>query len=390
VKILVLAPHPFFQNRGTPIAVRALLQALGEAGHAIDLATYHEGEDLALPGVRHHRIADIGVRGVRPGFSAKKLLCDVALTARVLALVRTSRPDLVHAVEEAAFIALLLKRLLGIPFVYDMDSSLAQQLTEKYPRLRRIDGWLEAGERLAVRESLAVVAVCKSIEDTARSYDGEKPVLRLEDFSLLRTGQDATPLAAEFASVPRPRAMYVGNLEPYQGIDLLLGAFSRLVAAGGAGSLAVVGGEPADVERYAARARELGLAGRVLFAGSQPLRRLGAVLDQADVVVSPRIQGRNTPMKIYSYLDSRKPLVATRLETHTQLLDDSIACLVEPEPGAMAEALGRLFRDPREGAALATRARARVEREFTFDAFRSKVTAFYDRVGRDLGAGGGD
>ena len=70
------------------------------------------------------------------------------------------------------------------------------------------------------------------------------------------------------------------------------------------------------------------------------------------MLVSPRLKGLNTPMKIYSYLDSGSAVLATRLRTHTQVLDDGIAYLVEPEPVA----LGRRSRrtDGRPRAARAT------------------------------------
>jgi glycosyltransferase involved in cell wall biosynthesis len=63
------------------------------------------------------------------------------------------------------------------------------------------------------------------------------------------------------------------------------------------------------------------------------------------VLVSPRCRGENTPFKIYTYLASGRPLVATRIPTHTQLLDDTLAWLVEPTPEGLAfgirEALAR-------------------------------------------------
>jgi len=56
VRILLLAPHPFFQQRGTPIAERMLLEVLAGHGHQIDVLTFHEGEDVQIPGCRFRRI----------------------------------------------------------------------------------------------------------------------------------------------------------------------------------------------------------------------------------------------------------------------------------------------------------------------------------------------
>ena len=59
-----------------------------------------------------------------------------------------------------------------------------------------------------------------------------------------------------------------------------------------------------------------------------PITEDGLVI--ADLLVSPRVKGENTPFKVYTFLASGRPLLATRIPTHTQLLDDDLAWLVEP------------------------------------------------------------
>jgi len=190
MKILLLAPHPFFQNRGTPIAVRALAEVLGEAGHRVDLLAYAEGDDVVLPGVRLLRIPRLpGLSGIRPGFSFKKLVADGLMAASILPLVHRQRYDLVHAVEESAYLARALKAVYRIPYVYDMDSSLAQQLTERLPRLRPAMTILAACERLALRHAAAVVPVCEALAAVAQRGHARKVVL-LPDVSLLDGATD--------------------------------------------------------------------------------------------------------------------------------------------------------------------------------------------------------
>jgi glycosyltransferase involved in cell wall biosynthesis len=243
-----------------------------------------------------------------------------------------------------------------------------------------------------VRESLAVVAVCKALEDVARRYAPNTIVHRIEDFSLLpeRTGQSdsasRTDVDEELQSLASegPVVLYVGNLERYQGIDLLIDAFGRVTDRAPLARLAVVGGHPADVQRYRTKIHSLGMADRVRFVGPRPLAALPHVLRHATIVVSPRLDGQNTPMKIYSYLDSDRPLVATRLPTHTQVLDSEIALLAEPTPDALADALVRLLDDPALRARLVRAATQRVRAEFSRDAYRRKMLAFYDAVDSEL------
>ena len=113
------------------------------------------------------------------------------------------------------------------------------------------------------------------------------------------------------------------------------------------------------------------------YAENRPISVLDDLLRQADVLVSPRLKGLNTPMKIYSYLDSGTAVLATRLRTHTQVLDDRIAYLVEPEPEALGQGLADLLSDPGLRSRLATQAKAYVQQEFTPEAAHRKLGSFY-------------
>ncbi len=385
MRILVLAPQPFFQERGTPIAVRLFLEVLGQAGHHLELLTYHEGDNVDLPGVVIHRIPVLwGTKGVRPGFSAKKLICDAAMAVKALKLVRRKDFDMVHAVEEAAFIAWVLKILYGLPYVYDMDSSLATQVLDKFPWLGPAAGFLHWAEGQALSHSQGVLAVCHSLRDRARKYASRVPVACLEDTSLLGGGVNrSTP--GELESLDGVKVMYVGNLESYQGIDLLLRGFGLALRQIPRLRLVVIGGVETHIAKYRGMAAELGVAGRVSFLGPRPAGELGVYLQAADILVSPRIAGDNTPMKIFSYLDSGKPLLATRLATHTQVLDDKVAMLVEPEPADLARGLTALASDPDLGQELGRQGRRRVRLRYSREAYGRKLNSFYAAMARALG-----
>ena len=111
-----------------------------------------------------------------------------------------------------------------------------------------------------------------------------------------------------------------------------------------------------------------------------PISDLPALFKRADVLVSPRLTGLNTPMKIYSYLDSGAAVLATKLPTHTQVLDHRIAYLVEPEPEALGRGLAELLRDPDLRERLATEAKRHVQEEFTPEAAQRKLGNFYSQI----------
>jgi glycosyltransferase involved in cell wall biosynthesis len=385
MNILVLAPHPFFQPRGTPIAVREVLEFLSSEGHTVDLLTYHEGTDVEIPGCTIHRIRPIpGVRGIRPGFSIKKVLCDAVMFVQSLGMARRKRYHLVHAVEESVFMANVIRLVYGIPFVYDMDSSLTDQVIEKHARLAALRPGMRAVESNAVRRSVGVLAVCPALENRAREYDADQLVACVEDASLLQPVSDDNENLADSLGAADPLIMYVGNLERYQGMDLLLDSFARAVEDLPRARLVVIGGTVDDIQSYRRRSRQLHIEDRAHFIGPRPLDLLAGYLRQADILVSPRLVGNNTPMKIYSYLDSGVPILATRLPTHTQVLDDSIAALADPTPEAFASAIVRLARDSAWRQSLAHHAALRVQQDFTPAATRGKLRNFYHAVATKL------
>src|SRR5690606_30645805 len=134
---------------------------------------------------------------------------------------------------------------------------------------------------------------------------------------------------------------------------------------------------------------DLGIAQRVHFLGPRPIEHLGGYLEQADVLASPRVLGTNTPMKLYSYLDSGRAVLATRLPTHTQVLDDSVALLVDPTPEHFGTGLARLLGDAELREVLGRQARQRVQEEYTPQAAKRKLLAFYNLLEREMAQPGG-
>jgi glycosyltransferase involved in cell wall biosynthesis len=391
MRILVIAPQPFYQERGTPIATRLLVEALQAAGHGVDVLTYHVGEDPKLPGVRVFRAPAVPfVRDVPIGFSLRKVLCDVALLWRLFTLTRRNRYDVLHAVEEAVFLSLLVRGIsrgsvgslagLGCRVVYDMDSSLPEQLLGKYGALQALDGVLRRVERLAIARSDLVMAVCEDLAARARAYATATPVDVVEDVSLLgdaaATG-DVDDLRRELPD-GEVLALYVGNLEHYQGVDLMLDALTKLESP--PLKFVAIGGGPEAVAAYRNRAEELGVTAQVTFLGARPVSQLGAYLAQADLLVSPRLLGNNTPMKLYSYLAAGKAVLATRIRSHTQVLSDDSALLVEPTAAAFARGLDALLRSPALRERLGGAARRLAATRYSVSHFRASVASAYRRL----------
>lgn len=379
--ILILAPQPFFQNRGTPIAVKLLAEELAALGYNVHLLVFHEGEEVQLPGVTLHRIPEIwGIKNIPPSISVKKIVCDAFMFFKGLSLVRKHRYDFVHAVEESVFIALVLKKIFGTNYVYDMDSSLAIQIVDKLPFTKPLRGVLEWFERLAVRGSCGVVAVCKALLDIARNYAPEQQMVCLEDISLLDTSiQGEEQLRGKY-DIDGPIMLYVGNLEGYQGIDLLLESFQLARQQGAQGNVVIIGGTEESIARYREYAATLGIEANTFFCGPRPVELLGHYLAQANILLSPRIQGNNTPMKLYSYLDAARVVLATDLPTHTQVLTEDFACLVQPNSKSMAQGMVDLLGNQQRCIELGERGREVAQQKYSISSYRKKLASFYKNI----------
>ncbi len=345
----------------------------------MDLLTYHEGEPVVHPGLTLHRIRRPPfARQVPPGPSLKKILCDLYMAPRALAMARRQHYDVVHAVEESVYMAMWIRRRQGTPYLYDMDSSLSRQIAEKFPLLKFLLPLLRHAERAALRGALAVIPVCQALADIAHA-EGAGKICLLRDISLMTPASPADREAVrQLMPPPGPtRFLYLGNLESYQGLDLLLDAFAIFRDRGGTGCLVVAGGKPDDIRRYRNRAESLKLADRVHFIGPQPIRRMAALFEAADVLVSPRIKGNNTPMKIYSYLASGKAILATDLPTHTQVLNPTVARLVAPQAEPWAAAMLQLAADPALRGQLGAAGQARAREAHSLETFDRTVLDLY-------------
>ncbi|WP_235110402.1 glycosyltransferase [Acaryochloris marina] len=149
------------------------------------MLTFPEGDDVVYDNVRIYRTPKLPfIKNISPGFSGKKLVCDGFMLIQAINLCLKYKYDIVHSVEESAFIALVLKVVFRTPYIYDMDSSLAQQMIEKFSFLSSLRFLFNAFERLAVQQAKVVIPVCETLSEDIQVYKPKRVVV-LPDISLL-------------------------------------------------------------------------------------------------------------------------------------------------------------------------------------------------------------
>jgi len=384
MKVLMIAPQPFFQPRGTPFSVLHRLTALSKLGYRVDLVTYPIGENVAIDGVTIHRAAPVPfVRQIAIGPSKAKIFLDAVLYRKAVSLLKKSRYDLIHTHEEAGFFGIRLSRKFDTLHLYDMHSSLPQQLKNfKYSRSRVLMRIFERLEDATIKSAQAVITICPELfyyvkERFPEKYN--KLIENVADNSLVfgkksENGKVSTPLDLNGDRM----ILYTGTFEAYQGLDLLIDASKLVLDKQSHTRFVIVGGKPEQVDFYKRKAAAVGVGRKFTFTGQVPPQSIPHFMNVAKVLVSPRVDGNNTPLKIYSYLRSGVPIVATRHITHTQVLNDDVSVLTECKADAFGRGILSVLDDENYAERIGKNAQALAEREYSYEAYLNKTREIYE------------
>lgn len=382
----MVAPQPFYEDRGTPIALRQFLLAMGELGRSVDLVTYPIGADVAIPGLRIFRSGNpFGFGSVPIGFSLRKVILDLPLIATLQRRLSCERYECIHAVEEAAFPAAVLARRHGIPLLYDMQSSLAEQLTRLAPLAAPpARAALDAMERWLLRRS-SLVVTSAGLAERVRLIVPRTPV---REWHFPSAPVDSNPAEVQRLrerlglSRPGPVVLYSGTFESYQGLPELISAIPLVRARVPDATFVFVGADKANGLFAQDPAPSLIASGALRVIDRQPRAEMAAFLALADVLVSPRAYGGNLPLKIFDYLAAGRPIVATDIPTHRTVLAEDRAVLVAPRTDSIAEGIAAVLDDPARAERLAAAAGNYARTHFGWSRFVDSVESLYAEVAR--------
>ena len=381
----MVAPQPFFEPRGTPFSVLGRLKALSKLGHEVDLVTYHIGEDVVIPDVVIRRIPDIPfIRKISIGPSAKKLFLDMFLLVKTMSLLMRRRYDLLHSHEEASFFCVFFAKVFRVPHLYDMHSSLPQQLGNfQYSKFSPLIWLFTFLEKITINSSQAVITICPALEEQVKDVCPHAPHLMIENMTIERSpdsvpDEDVQQFKATYQLEGRRIVLYTGTFETYQGIPLLIQSAKAVVEKIPNVVFVLMGGTPQQVDDVRSQIKEEGLLSSFCLTGSRPSTEIPCAIRAADILVSPRIKGTNTPLKIYAYLQSGKPIVATNLSTHTQVLNEHVAFLTDTNETAFANGILDSLMHEEDATARGHRARELFETQFSYDIYLEKTAKILD------------
>lgn len=381
MKILMLAPEPFFEPRGTPFAVLGRIKALSGLGHEVDLITYHIGKDVEIPRVKIYRTPILGfIKEVPVGPSRIKFLLDLLVLAKAFRMLLGTRYDLIHAHEEACVFGVLLAKIFGVRHLYDFHSSIPQAMRNfGYGQFTLLIRTLEWIERLTINGSDGVITISPALAGYVRKTNGNVPIAMIENIiedlhQNTITEEKISAFKDTYSKLNGNKiVLYTGTFEPYQGIELFISSAKRVLQSRTDIIFVLVGGKAHQVEQFREQVSGLEISSHFYFTGIRPPEEMPLFMQSAHALVSPRIGGNNTPLKIYGYLRSGKPIIATRVEAHTQVLDDELAVLVDPQPDSMANGILTVLSNPSYAKKMGERAKNYFENHYSIETFVNRT-----------------
>jgi len=388
MRILMISPQPFFESRGAPFCVYQHIKALLTLGYEVDLVTYHLGKNVNLPGLRIFRAPRLPlIHSVKPGPSLAKIPLDVAVFFTVLWRLCVGRYRYLHAHEEGAFIGVLLSIVFGCEHLYYMHCDLPDLVTSslknnKSLKIRLLVWLVDFVQKMMVRGTKAVITFYPELETTARKIAPTKPIYMIlppavDEGVPLATKEDAERVRRQLKLGEGPILVYTGTLEKYQGLDTLLQSVQAVCDVYPKAQYVIVGGKPEQVEELRILAQQLDVIEHVTFVGQRPTEEMSNYMALADVLVSPRSKGTHTPLKLYTYLRSGKPILATAIVSHTQILTSDVALLVSPTPEGLAQGTLTLLREHKLAQKLGENARQTYEKQYSWPVFLEKNRQVY-------------
>jgi glycosyltransferase involved in cell wall biosynthesis len=220
------------------------------------------------------------------------------------------------------------------------------------------------------------------LEEYVKQVDPTIHVVIIENIALHAYETHVTPAAVAELSEKlnlsgRLPIVYTGTYERYQGLDMALECVDIVVKQYPSVIFLFVGAKNQQAKEWTEKAKEMNLQDHVLFLDVVPPEESMVFLAYAAVLISPRLNGTSTPLKIYSYLHAGKPIVATNIKSHTQVLDLNTAMLVAPDKDAFAEGIIRVLQDPELAQCLGTNALHYAQEKFNYQSYMSKVGQIY-------------
>ena len=361
LRILMLAPTPFFADRGCHVRIYEEARALIELGHEVLIVTYHLGREMeGIPTLRIPNVPWYGKLAAGPSWHKPYL--DILLFIKAFTTARGYRPDIIHAhLHEGAFIGLMLKKLLRIPLVFDCQGSLTAEMADHtfirggsllFRMFRYLEKKINNGADFIVTSSLRGAA--ELVDSWKVPSDRVKGLIDGVDADIFRPFPRDEARKALKLTPGGKIVVFLGVLNRYQGIDILLEVVTILKERGTAPHFLIMGFPD---EEYRKRVESLGLGDQITFTGRVDYHKTPLYLCAGDIAVSPKISLTEANGKLFNYMACGLPTVVFDNPANREILGDAGVYARPGDPADFAARIEALLNDRTRMAELSARLR---------------------------------
>lgn len=383
-KILMIAPTPFFADRGCHVQIYEQAKSLQKFGYKVTICTYHNGRDIL--GIDIRRIINIPwYNKLEAGPSLHQIYLDVLLLFKSLRVALQINPDIIHGhLHEGALIGYFISKIIRRPLLFDLQGSLTGEMTAH--KFLKGNGFLYKFIRFIEKriDNLADVVVTQST-DMVKELENEfglskdKVFLTLDgvDTDEFIPDLDVSDLK-ERLNLPSDKkiVVYLGLLNEYQGVDCLLKSIP-LVLENIRNVYFLIMGYP-DVEKYKKMAKELGILEYITFTGRIDYNEAPRYILLGDVAVSPKLSETEANGKLYNYMACGLPTVAFDTPVNREILGD-LGVYAEKlgDPISLARAIERILVNEKLRKELSIKVRKTVVDNFSWDNVARRLIDYY-------------
>jgi glycosyltransferase involved in cell wall biosynthesis len=385
LRALVLAPTPFFGDRGCHVRIYEEVRALTAQGVETLVVTYPTGRDLPEVAIRRtFALPGVAARDLGPSYG--RVLLDAALLATAARAARQFRPHVLHGhLHEGIAIGHAIRRTVWpAPLVADLQGGFRAELTDH--GFVKDGGYLartlEAFERwLVTRPDLLVVsssAAERWLEALGAKVSAVERIPDGVDLGSFRPAAPDPALVDRFGLRGKRVIVFLGVLTPYQGVDLLLEALPAVVAAVPDAHLLLMGYP--NVEQYRAHVVARGLQDHVTLTGRVTYADAPAYLTLGTLAVSAKQSLTEANGKLLNYMACGLATVATETPVNRELLGESGVYVALGDAPGLAAALVGLLTDEGARRTRGLALRARAEAEFSWPVLGRRLANAYAQL----------
>ncbi|MBA7681835.1 D-inositol-3-phosphate glycosyltransferase [subsurface metagenome] len=386
--IAMIAPTPFFADRGCHVRIYEETRALQKLGNNVAIYTYHHGRDMS--GIKIKRIMNVSwYKKLEAGPSCHKPYLDLLLLLKVLESTAGEKPDIIHAhLHEGAFLGKIYKKFKNIPLVFDFQGSLTTELVD-HNFLKEGSFIFKFVRKIEDSINRSADAIVVSSTNSANLLREESNIKKHKIFAVLdgvnvdefKPHHETSDLKRKLnLPLNKKIVVYLGLLNKYQGIDCLLEAIGYLVKKNENVHFLIMGYP--DVEKYKKMAAEKRINHNVTFAGRIDYRKAPQYLSLGDVAVSSKISKTESNGKVYNYMAMGLPTVVFDTPVNREILGNLGVYAKLNNPVSLAEKLEVVLSNGNLAKNLGKKLREKAVDGYSWQAVGKKLMNIYQTISK--------